>query len=138
MAMYLGSNKVEMGQTSGGDGDFSIATITVTGTGIPARLGELTLCGAFCETVMNDDETSDSFTVGETFIIQGDNTVDVVLYKGMAYVYAPMSTADYNISATGDIDLSTDSLDMMELGISGNGTITIDTKSGGGGEDIPQ
>ncbi len=111
MAMYLGSNKVEIGQSSGGgSSDFSTAEVTITISNENVTVIRIPIA------CINEDfgETADSS-------ISTSGTYSAILYKGKAIAAIEASVPPFmlNISVTGDIEYDDD------LVITGNGTITI-------------
>jgi len=108
MAMYLGSNKVEIGVASGGGGssDFSTATVTVT------------VASAQRVSVANLEDGVASYG-GYPFSDNDTQTLTVILYKGSA----GFSAESGMLTATGDIELPP--LPLPACTIHGDGTITI-------------
>lgn len=106
MAMYLGSNKVEIGTSSGGSGssDFSTAEVTVSSP-IPFDVPIYISC------VNRYDGSGTASAIGESGIY------DVILYKGVAY--GAFDTAS-SVSITGSAEY-----DDGDLTITGDCTITI-------------
>lgn len=107
--MYLGSNKVELGQranSGGGSSDFSTAQVTVVNNlpyDVPAYIW-----GAF----IVDDAL---VRLGE--FEQGTSTKECVLYKNLA----PVGPDEYeNVSVSGNAEL-----DENDIFITGDCTITI-------------
>ena len=110
MAMYLGSNKVEIGQSGGGSSDFSTATVTIINNS-----GQNFV--AACPNLYDDRMyiTVDSADMGADF------PFEVVLYKGEGNLALPKETS-LTLTATGDISASSSGRAAI---ITGDGTITI-------------
>ena len=108
MAMYLGSNKVEIGTSSGGSGssDFSTATVTIDGDNDSAYA--YFTCATY----------SDDGTYANADGMSGDS-VGVVLYKGVAMCDI---TCDSSFTTSGNIEYDED---FGGYFITGDCTITI-------------
>lgn len=110
MAMYLGSNKVEIGVNGGGgSSDFSTAEVTIVDTGDNRTLG---VANAL-------DDGEDTGSVGS--IGMGANktkVVSVILYKGVAWVSRGDATI---VSVSGNAEQFGSSMVM----VTGDCTITI-------------
>lgn len=117
MAMYLGSNKVEIGASSGGgSSDFSTAEVTViNNTGHNNGLAIPTICEA------NElGEGSPAMILNTMVCPSGETTRRVCLYKGLAYcsgVFPPASS----ITTSGNITIDEND----NVNITSDCTITI-------------
>ena len=89
MAMYLGSNKVEIGQSGGGSSDFSTATVTVNVNGD----GNGTIIyPTISDAVYLDDETDDPITVSDVACynkasVSDTASINILTHKGKAIIY---------------------------------------------------
>lgn len=103
-------NKIEQGiaNASGGSSDFSTATVTiVNNSGMP-----IAVFGAIAT-----EEDDEFFTIHNWSVFASD-TIQVVMYKGLAY--GGLDGSFSTVNTTGDISWNGDTLT-----ITGDGTITI-------------
>lgn len=119
MAMYLGSNKVEIGQgvnDGGGSGDFSMAEVTFYNSHAQGNPYQVTVVTAFENGMMLNPIS---------VLYNNPQTVNLPLYKG-AYILFPEDFIDIDEetmpSSTGDIAFDFDEGYFL---IAGNGTITM-------------
>ena len=112
MAMYLGSNKVEIGTSSGGgSSDFSTAEVTVVNT----HGSGLSLYGA--NTLDDGEDTGSTYGLG----VAGNKTAvfSVILYKGTAWLNKGTSSSIVSVSG------SAEKLGSSMVMVTGDCTITI-------------
>ena len=97
MAMYLGSNKVEIGTTSsgGGSSDFSTAEVTVA-NGVNATF-------TWGMPIAISDTEEGYYTAQSDMYIEGNSTSSftAILFKGQCYLYAPQGNT---LTISGDIE----------------------------------
>ena len=102
MAMYLGSNKVEIGATSGsgGSSDFSTATVTFSTT-VPNCYA--TIFGALYDISSVIEYPTPITAIGSADVeIENNDAYVVVLYNGITYVALTSDTITVSGNATAE------------------------------------